>query len=148
MEIGNLRKCPGGYKRDDVIAYIEGLVQKYEEAIKSAQTENENARREMEAMTKENAELYKRIRVMEEERETVSRAVISAQKEADDIRAAARLEGEAIIAEKQEEAAKAEEEMHRLRRDIRTMRLSAAAAIRKYETALAALSADAEDDEE
>lgn len=148
MALENLRKCPGGYKRDDVVAYIESLVKKYEKALEAAHQEKEDVRREMEAMTKENATLFKRLQEMEAERDSVSRAVISAQKEAEQIREAARAEGAEYLAQKAKEAEETEEEMRRLRREIRTMRLSAAAAIRKYEASLAELTKGMEDEEE
>ncbi len=145
-----LRKTVGGYKREDVIQYIDSLVQKYESQLSFAREETEAAKRESEAALKENASLFKKLSTLTEERDSVSRAVIAAQREADDILEKAREEGEKLLEEKKADVRREEERLAVLRNEIRTLRLSAAAALRKYETALGEISssADAEEDEE
>ena len=145
-----LRKTVGGYKRDDVIRYIESLVQKYESQLSAAREEVEEAKRESEAALLENASLFQKLSTLTEERDSVSRAVIAAQKEADGILEKARAEGEKLLEEKQAEVRREEEKLMAIRNEIRTMRLSASASLRKYEAALGEISAasDDEDDEE
>lgn len=143
-----LRKTMGGYKREDVIEYIDSLVQKYENQISFAREETEAAKREAEAAMQENASLFKKLSTLNEERDSVSRAVIAAQKEADAILEKARLEGEALLNAKKEEVRLEEEKLRALRNEIRTMRLSASASLRKYEAALGEISTFSDEEEE
>jgi len=143
-----LRKTMGGYKREDVIEYIDSLVQKYEKQLSFAREETEAAKREAEAAMQENASLFKKLSTLTEERDSVSRAVIAAQKEADAILENARLEGEALLNAKKEEVRAEEEKLQALRNEIRTMRLSASASLRKYEAALGEISMLSDDEEE
>lgn len=143
-----LRKTMGGYKREDVTEYIDSLVQKYEKQLSFAREETEAAKREAEAAMQENASLFKKLSTLTEERDSVSRAVIAAQKEADAILENARLEGEALLNAKKEEVRFEEEKLQALRNEIRTMRLSASASLRKYEAALGEISMLSDDEEE
>lgn len=145
-----LRKTVGGYKREDVIRYIDSLVQKYESQLSFAREETEAAKRESEAALKENASLFKKLSTLTEERDSVSRAVIAAQREADDILEQAREGAKKLMEEKKAEVRREEERLTALRNEIRTLRLSAAAALRKYEAALGEISvaSDVEEDEE
>ncbi len=149
MEELQLRKTMGGYKRDDVKAYIEALVKKYEDLLSEAQENLEAAKAELDAACAENAGLFEKVRAFEEERDSVSRAVISAQREAEKILAEAREKGEALVSEKEAEAREVSEKAEKIREDIRNLRVGAAAALRNYEGALRAmLPADGEGDEE
>lgn len=149
MEELQLRKTMGGYKRDDVKAYIEALVKKYEDLLTEAREALEAAKAESDAAAKENARLFEKVRALEEERDSVSRAVISAQREAEKILSDAREKGDAIIAEKEAEAKKVSEKADKIREDIRNLRVGAAAALRNYEGALRTmLPDDGEGDEE
>ncbi|MBQ7036524.1 MAG: DivIVA domain-containing protein [Clostridia bacterium] len=148
MEELQLRKTVGGYKRDDVKAYIEALVKKYEDLLTEAREEQEAAKAELEAACAENAKLFEKVRMLEEDRDSVSRAVISAQREAENILAEAREKGDAIVASAEAEAKEVSEKADRIRGDIRSMRVGAAAALRNYEAALGAMLSDDGIDEE
>ncbi len=146
MEEVQLRKTMGGYKRADVAAYIESLTKKYEAQLLEVRESFLAARAEAEAAISENAKLFEKITQLEAERDSVSRAVISAQREADKILAEAKEKADALLLEKELELTKANASIARVYADIHTLRLSAAAALRKYESALSAL--DKEDAEE
>ena len=149
MEELQLRKTVGGYKRDAVKAYIEALVKKYEDLLSESAEALEAAKAEADAACKENAALFEKVRKLEEERDSVSRAVISAQREAEKILEEAEEKGGKIVAEKEAEAKKLSDKANDIRQEIRTLRLGAAAALRKYEGALGAmLPEEATDDEE
>lgn len=148
MEELQLRKTVGGYKRDDVKAYIEALVKKYEDLLTESAEALEAAKAESAAAAKENAKLFEKVQKLEEERDSVSRAVISAQREAEKILSEAKEKGEAIVSEKEAEAKIVSQRADRIREDIRTLRLGAAAALRQYEGALGAMLADDAIDEE
>ena len=147
MEEYTLRKTMGGYRREDVINYIDALVKKYEDQLADEREEAEAARAEAAAAAKENAKLFEKLSALEAERDSVSRAVISAQKEAEKILEEAKEKGAAILREKEQEAARVEDEMQTMRRDIHTMRLSAQAALRRYETKLGSIAGDVLDEE-
>ncbi len=147
MEELQLRKTMGGYKREDVTAYIDALVKKYEEMLAREQEATKAARAEAEAAVKENAKLFEQISALEAERDSVSRAVIAAQREADTILADAKTKGEDIVRDKEQEAVRIEGQMAALKSEIHTMRLQAAAALRRYEGALSALVPEEEDEE-
>lgn len=148
MEELQLRKTMGGYKREDVTAYIASLVKKYEEQLLKASGETAAARAEAEAAEKENAKLYEKLQKLEAERDSVSRAVISAQREAEKILEEAREKGEALVAEKEEAVSRLERKLSTLRMEIRSLRLSAAAALRKYEGSLGELVPQAQEEDE
>ncbi len=148
MEELTLRKCPGGYKREDVTAYIASVVAKYEKEVSAARADAEAMRRENESLVKENAKLFENVQKLEAERDSVSRAVISAQKEADAIRAEAARDGEALLAEKAAEARQTESALARTKKEIHSLRLAAAAAARRYEEALGDILGDIDEDEE
>ena len=145
-----LRKTMGGYKREDVLQYIDSLVQKYENQLSLAREETEAAKRESEAAMQENASLFQKLNTLTEERDSVSRAVIAAQKEADGILEKARRDGEALMEAKKAEVREEEEKLQALKREIHSMRLSAAASLRKFEAALGEIPvfSDADDEEE
>ena len=148
MDTLSLRKCPGGYKKQDVTAYIETLVQKYETELSAVRQDMEEMRRENAALVKENAKLFGNIEKLEAERDSVSRAVIAAQKEADAIRAEAARDGEALLAESSAAAKKMEAEMARTKSEIRSLRLAAAASARRYEAELGDILGNDDEDEE
>lgn len=131
-----LRKTMGGYKRADVQSYIDALVQKYEKELECAREEAATAGRETEAALRENAKLFEELSALRAERDSVSRAVIAAQKEADEILTRAREEGEQLLEKKRAEIKSEEERLSDLREEIRSLRLSAAASLRKYEASL------------
>ncbi len=139
MEDLQLRKTMGGYKREDVVLYIESLVKKYEDLLEEEKEETRAARAEAEAAMQENAVLSQKLRALEAERDSVSRAVISAQREADKILADAEEKGAALVQEKEQEAIRTEERIAALRSEIHTLRLSATAALRRYEKSLTEL---------
>ncbi len=148
MEELQLRKTMGGYKREDVTAYIASLVKKYEEQLLKAGEETVAARAEAAAAEKENAKLFEKLQNLEAERDSVSRAVISAQREAEKILEEAREKGEALVAEKEEAVTRMEKKLSALRTEIRSLRLSAAAALRKYEATLGELVPPSQEDDE
>ncbi|MBE7063384.1 MAG: hypothetical protein E7390_06340 [Ruminococcaceae bacterium] len=148
MEELQLRKTMGGYKREDVAAYIDTLIKKYEAQLSLEQEATKAARAEADAAVKENAKLFEKLSALEAERDSVSRAVISAQREADSILEEARARGEALLREKEQEAIRMESKMSVLKSEIHTMRLQAAAALRKYEGALSELIPQEDEDEE
>ena len=148
MEELQLRKTLGGYKREDVSQYIDALVKKYEALLSAEQAETASAKAEVKAALSENASLFEKVTALEGERDSVSRAVIAAQKEADAILAQAREKGEALVLEKEQEVVRMEGQLAALRSEIHSLRLSATAALRKYEGALRELVADADDAEE
>ena len=148
MEELQLRKTMGGYKREDVVAYIDTMVQQYEGMLEREQEATKAARAEAAAAAQENAKLFAKVTEMEAERDSVSRAVISAQREADALLEAAREKGEQIILDKEKEADKLREQMTALKNEIRTLRLQAAAALRRYEATLTGLVPDGGDEEE
>ena len=131
-----LRKTMGGYKRADVQSYIDELVQKYEKELECAREEAAAAKRETEAALRENAKLCEELSALRAERDSVSRAVIAAQKEADEILTRAKEEGEQLLEKKRAEIASEEERLRDLQEEIRSLRLSAAASLRKYEASL------------
>lgn len=142
-----LRKTMGGYKREDVTQYIDSLVQKYENQLSSEREETEAMKRELEAALKENATLFQKVSALTEERDSVSRAVIAAQREADEILQNAHREAEKLMEEKRVELCREEEKLMVLRNEIRSLRLSASASLRKYEAALEEISAASDEDE-
>lgn len=148
MEELQLRKTMGGYKREDVTLYIDSLVKKYEELLLAEKEETRAARAEAEAAAKENAALFEKLSALEAERDSVSRAVISAQREADKILADAKCKGDALVLEKEQEVLRVEGQLAALRAEIHTLRLSAAAALRKYENSLADIVPNVDEDEE
>ena len=147
MEDLQLRKTMGGYKREDVVLYIESLVKKYEGLLCEEKEETRAARAEAEAAIKENAALAQKLSALEAERDSVSRAVISAQREADKILADAAEKGAALVWEKEQEVVRTEEKIAALRSEIHTLRLSATAALRRYEKSLAELVPEGEEEE-
>lgn len=147
MDEVQLRKTMGGYKRADVTAYVEALTKKYEAQLMEARETFLAARADADAAIAENAKLFEKIASLEAERDSVSRAVISAQREADKILEEARQKAEALLLEKELELTKANAEIARVYADIHTLRLSAAAALRKYESALSALDKEAAEEE-
>lgn len=148
MEELQLRKTMGGYKREDVLAYVGELVKKYEGLLETERAETKAARAEADAAAAENAKLFEKITALEAERDSVSRAVIAAQREADVILADAKTKADGILREKEQEAMRVEGQMMSLKGEIRTLRLSAAAALRKYESALSEISDTCDEDEE
>ena len=149
MEELQLRKTMGGgYKREDVAAYIDSIVKKYEDLLAVANEDITAAKAEAEAAAKENAKLFDRVHTLESERDSVSRAVISAQREADKILQEAKAEADALMREKKAEISRMDSELFSVRSEIHSLRLSAAAALRKYENSLADIVPNAEDDEE
>lgn len=149
MEELQLRKTMGGgYKREDVTEYVDTLVKKYEDLLDAAKKEAEEARAEAEAAVKENAKLFEKLHILEAERDSVSRAVISAQREADKILQEAKAEADALLREKQLEISRMDSELFSVRSEIHSLRLSAAAALRRYESSLADIVPDADEDEE
>ncbi len=148
MEELQLRKTMGGYKREDVTAYIASLVKKYEEQLLKAGEETAAARAEAAAAAKENAKLFEKLQSLEAERDSVSRAVISAQREAEKILEEAEEKGRALVSEKEEAVRRMEGKLSALRADIRSLRLSAAAALRKYEGTLGELVPQSREEDE
>ena len=148
MEELQLRKTLGGYKRDDVIQYIDALVKKYEARLLEEQKETASAKAQVKAALSENASLFEKVTALEGERDSVSRAVIAAQKEADATLAQAREKGDALILEKEQEVVRMEGKLAALQSEIHSLRLSAAAALRKYEGTLRELVPNGEDAEE
>ncbi|MBE7024681.1 MAG: hypothetical protein E7408_01330 [Ruminococcaceae bacterium] len=147
MEELQLRKTMGGYKREDVASYIDAMVKRYEDMLVQEQEATKAAKAEAAAAVQENAKLFARVSEMESERDSVSRAVIAAQREADALLEAAREKGKEIVLEKEKEAVQLEEQMTALRNEIRTLRLQAAAALRRYEATLTTLVPDGDDEE-
>ena len=143
-----LRKTIGGYKRKDVTAYLESLVKKYEDLLEQERAETKAAKAEAEAAIRENAGLFEKVTALEAERDSVSRAVISAQREAEKILEEARQKGEAMILEKEQEVLKMEGNLVNLQAEIHSLRLSAAASLRKFEGTLASLVPNLSDAEE
>ncbi len=148
MQELQLRKSMGGYKREDVTAYIDALVKKYEGLLQTAQEDTKAAKAEADAAAKENAKLFEKISGLEAERDSVSRAVISAQREADKILAEAKEKGDAMIREKEQEVVRMEGNLAALRAEIHSLRLSAAAALRRYENSLADIVPNVDDEDE
>lgn len=149
MEELQLRKTMGGgYKREDVTEYVDSLVKKYEDLLDAAKKDAEEAKAEAEAAAKENAKLFEKLHTLESERDSVSRAVISAQREADKILQDAKAEADALLREKQLEISRMDSELFSVRSEIHSLRLSAAAALRRYESSLADIVPDAEEEEE
>jgi len=148
MEELQLRKTMGGYKREDVTRYVDALVKKYEALLHAEKEETAAARAETEAAIKENATLFEKLSALEAERDSVSRAVISAEREAEKILADAKEKGEALLREKEQEVVRVEGQLAALRAEIHTLRLSAAAALRKYENSLADIVPNMDEDEE
>ncbi len=147
MEELQLRKTMGGYKRKDVTAYIEALTKKYEAQLREARESFLSARAETEAALSENAKLFEKITAFEAERDSVSRAVIAAQKEADAILEEAKSKADELLLEKERELTETEARRLAVEADIHTLRLSAAAALRKYEGALGTLDKNGPDGE-
>ncbi len=150
MEELQLRKTMGGYKREDVSAYIDELVKKYEGLLEAERAETAAARAEADAAAAENAKLFEKLTTLEAERDSVSRAVIAAQREADIILEDAKVKADGILREKEQEAMRVEGQLSTLRSEIHSLRLSAAAALRRYESALGEITpaSDMDDDEE
>ena len=81
----------------------------------------------------ENAESFKKLTALEDERDFVSKAVISAEQRAQEVMEETKKEMATLKANKAAEIALAEEELKKLRAQIAELKQSAVATLRKYE---------------
>lgn len=134
MENIKLKKGLFGYKKKYVNAYISSLVEKYEKEISEYQEENVSLKKQNAVLFDENAETFKKLTELETERDYISKAVISAELRAEKVMEETAEEMEKLKANKMAEIAVANEELEKLREQINSLKASAVATLRKYES--------------
>lgn len=125
-----------GYSKKDTMAYIDSLISEYEAKIADYNNRLQKQKKENETLIAENKEIFLRIEQLEEERQFVSQAVISAQKRAQAVIEEAEEEAKRIIAQTNADLEDTRRETETLREQIKTLKIKAVAAIRKYESQL------------
>ena len=133
MENRKLRKRLFGYRKKDVNAYIAELVSKYEKEISVKEEECIALKNQNKTLVEENAEIFAKLTELEGEREYVSKAVISAEVRAKEVKEDTEEEMATLKANKLAEIALANEELEKLRQQINALKLSAVATLREYE---------------
>jgi len=128
-----LRRRLWGFKKKDVLNYIDTLVSDYEKSIEEYKEDAENFKKQNQTLISENAELFKKVSDLESEREYISKAVISAELRAKKVLEDANAEAEALREKKEAELNATNEEILSLKTQIRTLKLAAVATLRKYE---------------
>ena len=141
-----LRKGLCGFRKRDVLAYVDEIQARYETLLAEKTDEVSRLRGQNNALNEENAELYKKVENFEREQAVISKAVISAEQRAEQIIADANTRAEEIIQKTHEDLQKQRDEIHELKAQMRTLKLSSIATLRKYESQFDQLSK--EDDEE
>ena len=106
------------------------------------QEENSSLKKQNTVLIDENAESFKKITELEAEREYISKAVISAELRAEKVKEETAEEMEKLKANKMAEIAVANEELEKLREQIKTLKASAVATLRKYESQMESLVSD------
>ena len=139
MENMKLKKGLLGFRKKYVNEYIATLVEKYEKQISEYQEENSILKKQNAVLIEENAESFKKITELESEREYISKAVISAELRAKKVMDETAEEMEKLKANKMAEIAVANEELEKLRDQINSLKASAVATLRKYETQMDSL---------
>ena len=122
-----------GYRKKDVTTYIGDTVSEYENKISELTGDVSAAKKQIETLLAENNKLFERVTLLESEREVVSKAVISAEQRAEKIVKDSEKRAEEIQMAKEKELADADEELERIKSQIRTIKLNAIAAVRKFE---------------
>ncbi len=139
MDKNNLRKSLFGYKKTDVMEYIDTIVTDYEAEIEQIKKENTRITKENKVLLAENNELFRKNEEFMAEKELISDAFISAKERAGKIIEEAEAEAENKMLRAEEKLQVLREEEEALKEQIQTLKLKAVAAIRKYETELSDL---------
>ena len=125
-----------GYSKKGVTSYVDTLVTQYEKKLQEYSDETDKFKKENKTLMEENQELFARITELEREREYISRAVIAAEQQAQKIIEDANQAAEKMKNETYADLEETRNETESLREQIKTLKLKAVAAIRKYETQL------------
>lgn len=136
MENKKLKTRLFGYSKKGVTAYVDTIITQYEDKIKELSEHSEKQKRENQTLMEENKELFVRISELEREREFISRAVIAAEEKAQKILDDANTAAEQMKNQTFADLEETRNETEALREQIKTLKLKAVAAIRKYETQL------------
>ena len=136
MENKKLKTRLFGYSKKGVAAYVDTIITQYEDKIKELSEHSEKQKRENQTLMEENKELFVRISELEREREFISRAVIAAEEKAQKILDDANTAAEQMKNQTFADLEETRNETEALREQIKTLKLKAVAAIRKYETQL------------
>ena len=80
-----LRKGLCGFRKRDVLAYVDEIQARYETLLAEKTDEVSRLRGQNNALNVENAELYKKVENFEREQAVISKAVISAEQRAEQI---------------------------------------------------------------
>lgn len=142
-----LRKGLCGYRKKDVMAYMDEITNRYETALTEKSEEITRLKGQNQALVEENSELYKKVAGFESEREVISRAVISAEQRAAQILREADAASEKLVRQTKDDLEEKREEIRELKAQIRTLKLSSVATLRKYESQLEKLAAEDEDED-
>lgn len=142
MEMKKLKTALFGYKKKDVIKYVEELVSDYEKNTSELQEEIVAIKKQNQTLVSENAESFKKLSEMQSERDYISKAVINAEHTAREMIANAEQEMATLKANKAAEIALANEELEKLKEQIESLKKSAVATLRKYEAQMDDLVSD------
>ncbi len=134
MKNQKLKRGLFGFRKKYVNLYIAELCEKYEKEISEKNQENSALKKQNLVLTEENAENFKKLCELEAEREYISKAVISAEQRAKKVMEDANEEMATLKANKMAEIALANEELEKLREQINTLKASAVATLKKYES--------------
>ena len=134
METLKLKTGLFGYKKKAVCEFVDELVTKYEQTIANQKEEILQIKRQNQTLIAENGEGFKKLRELENERDYVSKAVISAEKRAQSVMEETEKEMATLKANKMAEIALANEELEKLKEQIASLKQSAVATLKKYES--------------
>lgn len=141
-----LRRGLFGYRKRDVLAYMGEIEARFEGTLTERADEIARLKGQNHTLTSENTELYKKVADYEREQAVISKAVISAEQRAEEIIRQAHADAEEIIKKTNEDLAGRREEIRELKAQMRTLKLSSVATLRKYESQLDMLAAEDDDD--
>lgn len=142
MENKKLKRGLFGFKKKAVNGYIAELVNKYEKELSAKEDECSALKKQNKTLVEENAEIFSKLTELENEREYVSKAVISAEVRAKKVKEDTEEEMATLKANKMAEIALANEELEKLRQQINSLKLSAVATLREYENQMGNLVED------
>lgn len=122
-----------GYSKKATTEYINQLISDYEKLCEEQTAEIAEVKKQNQTLMSENAESFKKLEELENEREYVSKAVISAELRAKKVMEDTEKEMAVLKANKAAELAMADDELAKLREQIKNLKLSAVETLRRYE---------------
>lgn len=135
-----------GYKKKDVMQYIENLTAEYENKLAEKEEDIKEVKRQNQTLAAENADLFRKVKEYEAEREHISNAVISAEIRAAKVLEEAKKEADNLLAQKNLELQNTQAEIDELKAQITSLKLAAVATVRKYEAQFEKLVGEASND--